>query len=152
MRYQLIFVGSLKKPFYQEACQAFLDRLQGFAKVEIVEVKGVKAPDSIRVRERESEAILRVAKGFKIGLDETGGRFDSRTFANHISQFESQGIGTLSFLMGGAEGHSDRLKEEVNALWSLSSLTMSHDLARLVLLEQLYRAETIRAGHPYHKD
>ena len=58
----------------------------------------------------------------------------------------------MSLLIGGAAGHSGVLREKVDAAWSLSKLTLPHELARLVLLESLYRAETIRAGHPYHRE
>jgi 23S rRNA (pseudouridine1915-N3)-methyltransferase len=76
----------------------------------------------------------------------------SKQVAEMIGKLETQSISTLSLLLGGAEGHSENLKKQAKELWSLSPLTLPHDLARLVLLEQLYRAETIRAGHPYHRE
>ena len=72
--------------------------------------------------------------------------------AAHITALETRSISQVSLLIGGAEGHSDTLKQRVDESWRLSTFTMPHELARVVLLEQLYRIETIRAGHPYHRE
>ncbi|MGL4609665.1 MAG: 23S rRNA (pseudouridine(1915)-N(3))-methyltransferase RlmH [Trueperaceae bacterium] len=151
MRYHLITIGNLKRTFYAEGCTFYLERLKSYAKVEVSELKEHKANQPEAVKQAESGALLRSASGFVIALDETGKIFNSATLAQRITTLENQSISHMSLLIGGAEGHSETLKKAANELWSLSPLTLPHELARLVLLEQLYRAETIRAGHPYHR-
>ena len=149
MRYHIAAIGKLKRTFFAEGCAFYIKRLRAYAPLELSELKEAKT------KEAESSALLgavRKSKPYLIGLDETGKTFSSAQLANHLSRLEGRGISTVGLLIGGASGHSDSLKREVDELWRLSSLTLPHDLARLVLLEQLYRAETIRAGHPYHKD
>jgi 23S rRNA (pseudouridine1915-N3)-methyltransferase len=152
MRYQLITIGQLKRGFYQDGCAFYSERLKAYGKLELVEVREAKAKLPEQVKELESEALLKAASGYLIALDEKGKSLSSMQMAETISRLETQSISTVSLLIGGAEGHSEQLKKSVGALWSLSALTLPHDLARLVLLEQLYRAETIRAGHPYHRE
>jgi 23S rRNA (pseudouridine1915-N3)-methyltransferase len=72
--------------------------------------------------------------------------------AEVMTALENRAISQVSLLIGGAEGHSDALRSTCDVMWRLSDLTLPHELARLVLLEQLYRAETIRANHPYHRE
>jgi 23S rRNA (pseudouridine1915-N3)-methyltransferase len=151
MRYQLIAIGSVKRKFYADGCAFYLERLKNYAKVEVVEIKEHKANQVEVVKQIESEALLKAASGFLIALDETGKTFTSEKLAGRVTTLENQSISAVSILVGGAEGHSEHLKKTANELWSLSALTLPHELARLVLLEQLYRAETIRAGHPYHR-
>jgi 23S rRNA (pseudouridine1915-N3)-methyltransferase len=156
MRYQIIAIGNVKRNFYAEGCAFYIERLKNYAKTEVIEIKehGVKkhsASQSEAVKQAESEVLLKAASGFVIALDETGKTFTSEKLSQRITTLENQSISLISILIGGAEGHSEILKKTVNELWSLSALTLPHELARLVLLEQLYRAETIRAGHPYHR-
>jgi 23S rRNA (pseudouridine1915-N3)-methyltransferase len=151
MRYQLIAIGNVKRNFYAKGCAFYLERLKNYAKVEVLEIKEHKANHAETVKQAESEALLKAASGYIIALDETGKTFTSEKLSQRVTTLENQSISLVSILIGGAEGHSDTLKKTVNELWSLSALTLPHELARLVLLEQLYRAETIRAGHPYHR-
>jgi 23S rRNA (pseudouridine1915-N3)-methyltransferase len=151
MRYHLIAIGNLKRKFYADGCAFYLERLKTYAKVEISELKEHKSTSSETVKQLESEALLKAASRFVIALDETGKTFTSEKLSQRITTLENQSVSLVSILIGGAEGHSEHLKKTVNELWSLSLLTLPHELARLVLLEQLYRAETIRAGHPYHR-
>ena len=144
MRYYLTAVGQLKRGFYQEGCELYIKRLRPYAGLETRSVKAKTAA-------LESRALLENAQGYTVALDETGRRFTSAGLAKHLSRLETRGVSTLTLLIGGAQGHTEELKRSVDELWRLSDLTLPHDLAQLVLLEQLYRAETIRAGHPYHK-
>ncbi len=151
MRYQLVTIGTVKRGFYAEGCAFYLERLKNYSKIQVVELKEHKAAHSETVKQAESETLLGAASGYLIVLDETGKTFTSEKLAQRITTLENQSISLVSLLIGGAEGHSETLKKTAKELWSLSSLTLPHELARLVLLEQLYRAETIRAGHPYHR-
>jgi 23S rRNA (pseudouridine1915-N3)-methyltransferase len=151
MRYQILAIGSLKKSFCREGCRFYQDRLKAYSKIEMIELKESKASSPQLIQQQDGESLLQAADGLLVGLDESGRTFRSKQFADWITELENQGISKLSLMVGGAEGHSDQLKRESKVLWSLSPLTFPHDLARLLLFEQLYRAETIRAGHPYHR-
>ncbi len=152
MKYTVIAVGKLKHNFYLEACNHFQKRLSSYTKLEIIELKEIKSSDVNQVRRSESLALLKAAKGHVVALDEKGKEFSSKELASQITRIENQGVSHISLLIGGAEGHSEFLKKQVSALWSLSKFTLAHELARLLLLEQLYRVETIRVGHPYHRN
>lgn len=150
MRYEIIAIGQIKKDFYQEACAFYAKRLGVYARLTIREIKPSSSYKASK--EAESEQLLKAASGYLIALDEGGKRLSSVALAEEVSKLELASISLISFLIGGAEGHSEALKKHANTLWRLSDLTLVHDLARLLLLEQLYRAESIRAGHPYHRE
>ncbi|MEJ2288271.1 MAG: 23S rRNA (pseudouridine(1915)-N(3))-methyltransferase RlmH [Deinococcales bacterium] len=151
MRYRLLAVGRLKRGFYASACRHYIERLAPLGRIEVVEVKEGRAPGSDAAREAESASLLAAAQGRTVALDESGRTFDTRALAAHVGELELRGTSQLSLLIGGAEGHAPWLRERVDETWSLSPLTLPHELARLVLLEQLYRVETLRTGHPYHR-
>lgn len=151
MRYRLACIGRLKRGFYADACGHYAGRLEPFARLEVVELKEARGADAAAVREAESEALLAAAQARTVALDEHGRSFDTRALAAHLDALEVAGDSRLSVLLGGAEGHAPGLLRRVDEVWSLSPLTLPHELARLVLLEQLYRVETLRAGHPYHR-
>ena len=150
MRYQLVAIGRLRRGFAAEGCRFYGERLSAYAKLETLELReGRGTPEE--VKRSEGEALLRAASGYRVALDEGGEAFGSAALAGTITALELRGVSLLSLLVGGAAGHGAALKDGVERSWSLSPLTLPHDLARLVLLEALYRAETIRAGHPYHR-
>lgn len=152
MRYRLVAVGGIKRKFYRQACQFYLERLMRFSKSEVLEVKESRHSDPAQRQHDESQGLLAAAEGYVVALDERGDLQGSSALAEQVSRLENQGHSRISLLLGGAEGHAESLRQSVQACWSLSPLTLPHELARLVLLEQLYRCETIRAGHPYHRD
>jgi 23S rRNA (pseudouridine1915-N3)-methyltransferase len=151
VRYRLVAVGRLKRGFFGAGCRHYTERLQPLARVETIELKEARARDAGAVREAESTALLAAAQGRTVTLDEGGKALDTRALAAHLDALEVRGISQLSLLLGGAEGHAPWLRERTDETWSLSPVTLAHELARLVLLEQLYRVETLRAGHPYHR-
>ena len=152
MRYKLICIGQLKRGYAAEGCHMYAERLKGFAKLETAQLKPSKAQSAAERQTDESGRLLGRAEGYLIALDERGKQLRSSGFADLISRLEAKGISQLSLLIGGADGHNEGLKERADLRFSLSALTLPHELARLLLLEQLYRAETIRAGHPYHRE
>jgi len=152
VKYKVVAIGKLKRGFLQEGCEHFRERLEGYAKVEVLELREGKGQDVTRVKEGEGNALLEAASGYVIALDERGQMLPSAGWAARMTELETRSVSRVSFLIGGAAGHSERVKGEADELWSLSKLTLPHELARLVLLEQLYRLETIRAGHPYHRE
>lgn len=153
MRYQIIAIGKIKHKYLVGGLQYYQKLIKAFAKIEIIELKEAKAKTRAEVQALESKALLKAAKqSFIICLDETGKQFKSLALAKEISKLESSSISRVSFLIAGAEGHSKELKAKANLLLSLSELTFNHEMVRLILLEQIFRLEAIRAGHPYHRD
>lgn len=151
MRYRIVTVGRLKEPFYKSGLAHYLSRLQALAQCEVVEVREGKG-DRANVQRSEGALLLAASDGYLVALDEAGTQLTTRGLAQHVTNLELAGHSRVCLLIAGAEGHGPEVKAAANALWSLSPLTFPHDLARLVLIEQLYRVETVRAGHPYHRD
>lgn len=151
MRYRIVTVGKLKEPFYKSGVAHYLQRLQALTQCEVIEVREGKG-DRAAVQRTEGAALLAAGDGFLVALDETGVQHTTQKLARRVTDLELAGHSRVSLLIGGAEGHGPEVKAAANELWSLSQLTFPHDLARLVLMEQLYRVETVRAGHPYHRD
>lgn len=147
----MIAVGQIKRGFYADGCAFYLDRLQRITTVEVIEVKDGKGRDSAMRKAAESASLMEQADGRVVALDERGKRFGSEHLAQVIGAAETQAVSRISFLIGGADGHSGDLVDRADEVWRLSDLTLPHELARLLLLEQLYRAEMIRSGHPYHR-
>lgn len=152
MKYTIAAVGKLKRGFYQQGCDHYLERLNKLAKAELIEVRDGKSHDADTRKREESDALLASSSGYRIALDERGKVLTSIQMAEVMTGLENRAISQVSLLIGGAEGHSSDLRDACEATWRLSDLTLPHELARLVLLEQLYRAETIRANHPYHRE
>ena len=150
VRYEILAVGKLRRGFYRTACDHYLARLRNHGSVDVTEVREGRG-DAVAVRTTEGDALLQRATGWLVALDERGERVTSRRLAEQIELLAVRGESRLAFAIGGAEGLSDAVRSRADAVWRLSDLTLPHELARLLLLEQLYRAETIRAGHPYHR-
>ena len=151
MRYRIVAVGKLRSSFYREACERYLKRIAPLATCEVVEVREAHGADASATKLAEGAALLAKAEGFAVALDERGKAFDTQGLAQRVGALENRGVSQVTILVGGAEGHGPELRAAVEESWSLSPLTLPHDLARLVLIEQLYRIETLRAGHPYHR-
>lgn len=149
-------VGSPTESWQSEAISMYLDRLKPFAKVDLVEVaeghQGSAKPDATKTRSREAESLAKgYPKGsFVIALDETGTNLDSMTLARKLETWSESGQ-PLVFLIGGSWGLDPAMRSQANTIISLGKQTLPHQLARIVLLEQLYRAETISRGKEYHK-
>ena len=149
-------VGRLPETWQREAEQGLVQRLQPYAKTEIIEISeghgGSSKPDPARARATEAEGL---SKGYKddaivIALDEHGKEYDSPAFAKQLETW-SEGGHPLVFLIGGSWGLDETLLKDANAKLSLGKMTWPHGIARLLLLEQLFRAEAISRGKEYHK-
>ena len=140
-RYQIIAVGKVKKKWIQAGLELYLNRLPG---LKIIEIK-----DS--TQKKEVLAIKQVIKKNEllITLNETGKSFTSKEFASKLQESNNQ---LLTFVIGGASGLSPEINDRASWQLSLSPFTFPHELARLILVEQLYRAQTISKGGPYHRD
>lgn len=121
--------------------------------IAIVELEEKRRLPPVALREREAELILAALPvGARlVALDEGGAAWTSREFAARLAAWRDGGASALAFAIGGAEGLGQRVIERADAVLSLGAMTWPHLLARGMLLEQLYRAQQIVAGHPYHR-
>lgn len=146
MHWRVLAVGKPKLDHAREGIRTYLDRLRGFAPMEM---EAIKASDP----EREGEALLaRSPAAFRIVLDERGKLLTSRDFAGVVKDIAEGPHKSCVLIVGGADGLSDRVRSAADILWSLSPLTLQHEMALALALEQIYRAHTILAGTPYHRD
>jgi len=146
MRWHLFVIGKPKLDFAKLGVEEYAARLKPFASVEIECLKAGS-------REKESRALLDRSEGmFRVVLDERGAEIGSRALAQRISEWEMTAKRDVALLIGGADGHTAEVRQAAGWVWSLSQLTLQHELALVVLLEQLYRAYTIKGGTPYHRD
>jgi 23S rRNA (pseudouridine1915-N3)-methyltransferase len=151
VRYRLAVVGKAARGFHAQAATHYQERLAALAKVETIEVKEGRGASPEETRAKEAAALRGAADGRLIALDERGRSWSSAALAKHVSKLELRGVSRLTLLIGGADGLDPELRAQADERWRLSDLTLPHDLARVLLLEQLYRIETIRTGHPYHR-
>lgn len=146
MRLHVFTIGKPKLAFARAGVEEYTGRLRGAGGVEIAELKA-------GTREQESAALLERSEGFfRVVLDERGEQVTSRELAARLSRWELDRVKGVAFLIGGADGHTEELRRRADWKWSLSRLTLQHELALVLLLEQLYRARSINAGAPYHRD
>lgn len=156
-RIKIIVVDRTRAPFLVEGEALFLDRLTNYARVEWVEVKPSKIkkgrPER-EIMELEKEAIIKkvMPKDYLVALDRCGQTYDSEGLARWLERLPMEtGGGAVCFAIGGPLGLSEEILERAHKVWSLSRLTLTHEMSRLLLLEQLYRAFTIIRGEKYHK-
>ena len=146
MRWNIFAVGKPKLEFARLGVEEYAGRIKPFAPLELHWLKTSSQPG-------ESLALLERSKGmFRIVLDERGDHVTSRAFAKKLGDFEMHGKRDLAVLIGGADGHGDEVRQAAGWCWSLSKLTLQHEGALVLVLEQIYRAYTIKAGLPYHRD
>lgn len=146
MRWRIVAVGKPRLNHAREAVADYAKRLCAFAQVES---EVVKSNDP----QREGTALLARSEGcFRVVLDERGRQFTSRAFSEEVRKMAEHPAKTHALLVGGANGLSDKVRDEANLLWSLGTLTFQHEMALALALEQVYRAHTILKGLPYHRD
>jgi 23S rRNA (pseudouridine1915-N3)-methyltransferase len=147
MRLRLITAGKPALPYARAAADEYLKRLSRFGGCEWETVKA-GTPEEVSAR------LLERSRGcHRVALDERGEIPDTRALAAWFTDWETRGdIKTVAFLIGAADGHTAALREACERVLSLSRLTLQHELAMVVLLEQLYRVASLRAGAPYHRE
>jgi len=149
-------IGKLSDGWQKEAVDIYAQRLKPLASLEIIELPeghgGSAKPDTAKTPKIEGESLLKgiPSDAWIIALDETGKQFDSPAFAGQMEDW-GQGGRPIVFLLGGSWGLSADVRQRANTLLSLGKLTLAHGLARIVLLEQLYRMAMIQSGKTYHK-
>ncbi|MBR0082249.1 MAG: 23S rRNA (pseudouridine(1915)-N(3))-methyltransferase RlmH [Clostridia bacterium] len=159
MTVKLCCVGKLKESYFIEACAEYQKRLGRFCTLKIAEVADERAPETLsaaeeaQVKAREGERLLGAIdpKDYVIALAIGGKRYTSESFAAHLESLETRGTRSVAFVIGGSLGLGDAVLRRADETLSLSDMTLPHRIARLVLLEQLFRAYKIRRGEAYHK-
>ena len=139
-----VVVGKIKEAFYRDAVSEYVKRMTRFAKVEIKELAEGVDPEA------EADDILRSVKGYVIALAVEGEKFSSEKLADKMKKLCDQGK-EITFVIGSSCGLSDRVKKAADLKLSFSDMTFPHQLMRVILAEQVYRAFMINAGSTYHK-
>ncbi|MEJ2690242.1 MAG: 23S rRNA (pseudouridine(1915)-N(3))-methyltransferase RlmH [Deltaproteobacteria bacterium] len=156
MQLTVISPGKTKKEYLAAAITDFQKRLSIFLPCRMIYTREVAARAKTPVRqimELEGRRLLEKIQRptLLVALDRTGKQFSSEELAELLEKWEGEGRRSITFLIGGHLGLSEQVVDKANVLLSLSKMTFTHEIARLILLEQLYRASTIRKGTGYHK-
>jgi 23S rRNA (pseudouridine1915-N3)-methyltransferase len=156
VKVMIVSVGTPKMPGLAEAIQDYEARAGHYFRFETLDVRSeriTRGSDEGRIVQKESDALLEaVPAGMEIiAIDQRGVPWSSEELAGYLETLAVQSLPGVAFLIGGPLGLSDSLRCTAKKIISLSSFTLPHEMARLVLAEQLYRAGTIRRGEPYHK-
>ena len=155
----VICVGKLKEKFYEQAVAEYAKRLSRYCRLEILQVADEKTPDGAseaaerQIREKEGKRILAQIKdgAYVIALAIEGQMLTSEGLAEKLGRLGVEGNGHLVFVIGGSLGLSDEVMRRADYALSFSRMTFPHQLMRVILLEQIYRAFRIARGEPYHK-
>lgn len=150
--FKIILVGRIRKGFRQEAFDYYLKKTRNYTRAEISIIKDIKENNVPLRLEKEAGPILeRITPGDRIiALDENGRLLSSKDFSAEFAGWDEDPGGVPCFVIGGPYGLSEKIRSRADMLMSLGPMTLPHELAAVILMEQLYRAQTILKGHPYH--
>ena len=153
MKLHFVWVGKTKDRNCRALVDEYLERIGNYATLGVTELKEVEGSNESEIIAREGSKIIESVSrdDYVIVLDEAGEQLGSRDFAEKLRTIRYGGVKRLAFVVGGFAGLSEELKERANLKWSLSRLTLTHEMARAVLAEQVYRAFTLLAGQRYHR-
>lgn len=159
MNIQIVCIGKLKEKYWTEAVAEYSKRLSRFCTLEIVELKESRLPDKASeaeeklVKQEEGREILKAIKpgSFVITLEILGKQLDSPQLAEKISQLSLEGKSSIAFVIGGSLGLSEEVSKRADFKLSFSKMTFPHQMMRVILLEQVYRAFKINRNETYHK-
>ena len=159
MNIKIVCVGKLKEKYFKDGIAEYVKRMSRFAKVKIVQVPDEKAPEKLspaemeQVKEIEGKRILDKIKDkeYVYVTAIKGKERTSEAFAKELSDLTTYGHSDITYVIGGSLGTSDAVNKRADDLISFGKFTMPHQLMRLVLIEQIYRAFMINNGSPYHK-
>lgn len=152
MKINIVAVGKIKEKFITDGINEYVKRLGAYANVNIIEVPEESSVLNIENKsEKEGIKILEKSKGFLIGLDIKGIQLDSKELSKLIHSNMVNGVSEMTFIIGGSNGLSSEVRSRCDILLSFGKMTFPHQLFRLILTEQIYRAYTIINGTPYHK-
>ncbi|MDQ1000046.1 23S rRNA (pseudouridine1915-N3)-methyltransferase [Neobacillus niacini] len=159
MNISIVTVGKLKEKYLKMGIDEYLKRLNAYAKVEVIEVADEKAPEElsesemVQVKQKEGERILaKISQDtYVIALAINGKMQSSEELAHILDKLATYGKSKIAFIIGGSLGLSDEVLKRSNEQLSFSKMTFPHQLMKLILVEQIYRAYRINRGEPYHK-
>ena len=159
MRINIVCVGKIKEKYLKLGIDEFKKRLSKYCKLEIIELEDEKAPENLSdkemlmIKEKEGKKILSKIKdnSYVIALAIDGKNLSSEELAETINKLGGRGVSNITFVIGGSLGLSDEVLSRADYKLSFSKMTFPHQLMRLILLEQVYRAYRINNGEPYHK-
>lgn len=156
MNIKIIALGKIKEKFLKDGINEFLKRLTPYASIEIIELSAIEIKDenlTAKILEQEGEKILSHIKpqSFVITMEIKGKMFSSEEFAKKIEDITNDGISEIIFVIGSSCGISPTVSARANLKMSMSKMTFLHQFARLILVEQIYRAFKIIKGETYHK-
>ncbi|MEH7112245.1 23S rRNA (pseudouridine(1915)-N(3))-methyltransferase RlmH [Neobacillus niacini] len=159
MNISIVTVGKLKEKYLKMGIDEYLKRLSAYAKVEVIEVADEKAPEvlseleMVQVKQKEGERILaKISQDtYVIALAINGKMQSSEELADTLDKLATYGKSKIAFIIGGSLGLSDEVIKRSNEQLSFSKMTFPHQLMKLILVEQIYRAFRINRGEPYHK-
>lgn len=157
VKIKLLCVGKIKDKYLEEGIKEYLKRLSKYVSFNIEEVTDEKIPENSNesldniVKEKESNKILSKIEGYSVLLDVFGKELDSEGFAKDLGNIIDKGNSKITFIICGSLGPSEKLRKSVNERISLSRLTFTHQMTRLIILEQIYRAFKINSHETYHK-
>ncbi|NMD72065.1 23S rRNA (pseudouridine(1915)-N(3))-methyltransferase RlmH [Bacillus sp. DNRA2] len=159
MNILIVTVGKLKEKYLKQGIDEFVKRMSGYAKLEIIEVADEKAPEELsvaemeQVKQKEGERILsKISQDTHvIALAIDGKMKSSEELAEDLDKLATYGKSKIAFVIGGSLGLSDEVLKRANEKLSFSKMTFPHQMMRLILVEQIYRAFRINRGEPYHK-
>lgn len=159
LQIRIIAVGKIREKYLQDGIKEYLKRLGGYLKIQIEEISDEPCPEKgseaeeAKVKRKEGDKILKAIapQDYVILLDIGGEQLDSVSLAEFIEDKALQGQSSLVFVIGGSLGVSAEVRSRADYKWSFSKLTFPHQLMRMILLEQIYRACRISKGEPYHK-
>ena len=159
MNVNIICIGKLKEKYWQAAVAEYSKRIGGYARINIIELKEAKLPknasaaDELQVMEKEGESILsKIADGdYVIAMEVEGKMLDSVELSRHLMRTFDGGHSTVDFIIGGSLGLSEAVKRRADFGLSFSRMTFPHQMARVLLLEQIYRSFKIANNETYHK-
>ena len=159
MKISIVCVGKIKESFYRQAIDEYAKRLSKYCKFEVIEVADEKTPDKAsevqenQIKEKEADRILEKIKedAYVFTLEIKGKRFTSEGFADSIRSVTLRGKSHLVFVIGGSLGLHEKVLKRSDQSISFSDMTFPHQLMRVILSEQIYRAYRIINGEPYHK-
>lgn len=155
MRYLVLTLGRSDRGPFAAAIERYRARLDAASGgIELRALKASRLASAAERRTADAETLLSAASAAghrTVLLDERGSSFTTAALAAHVAELELRGESRLTLLVGAADGVDEGARAQVDALWSLSQLTLPHELALVVLLEQLYRVASLASGHPYHR-
>lgn len=159
MKIKIVAVGHIKDEYWKQAISEYVKRLSPFSKVEIIEIEDEPIPnkaslaEEVIVKTKECKGMLKVIHEgeYVVALDLNASEYDSVKFSKHLEDMFVKGHSSITFVIGGSLGLSDELRTRANERLTLSKMTFTHQMTRVILLEQIYRGFKIANNESYHK-